>query len=246
MLNGKTAIVTGASRGIGREIAIELGKAGANVVVNYASNKEAALEVVKSIEGNGGSAMAIAADVSKKEDVENLFKETMGKYKTVDILVNNAGITKDGLLLRMKEADWQNVIQTNLNGVFYCTQQASKIMVKKRYGRIINITSVIGIVGNTGQCNYAAAKAGVIGFTKSVAKELAGRGITVNAVAPGFIETDMTRVLPDKVKQSILVSIPLGFFGQPTDVAKTVTFLASDDARYITGQVINIDGGMVM
>jgi 3-oxoacyl-[acyl-carrier protein] reductase len=190
--------------------------------------------------------MAIAADVSKKEDVENLFKETMGKYKTVDILVNNAGITKDGLLLRMKEADWQNVIQTNLNGVFYCTQQASKIMVKKRYGRIINITSVIGIVGNIGQCNYAAAKAGVIGFTKSVAKELAGRGITVNAVAPGFIETDMTRVLPDKVKQSILVSIPLGFFGQPTDVAKTVTFLASDDARYITGQVINIDGGMVM
>jgi 3-oxoacyl-[acyl-carrier protein] reductase len=244
LLTGKVAIVTGASRGIGRAIALQLAEIGAKVVVNYASSSGAADELVAQISSSGGEAIAVQADVSKAEQMDALFTTVMAQWGRVDILVNNAGITRDTLLLRMKPEDWQAVIDTNLTGVFLATRLASKIMLKQKSGRIINIASVAGQMGNPGQANYSAAKAGVIGFTKTVAKELATRGITVNAVAPGFIATDMTN---DLKAEGILQYIPLGRYGQPEEVAGMVRFLASDTAAaYITGQTFNVDGGMVM
>ncbi len=245
LLQGQVAIVTGASRGIGRAIALELAKHGATIIVNYASSSGAADNVVADISAAGGQAIALQADVSKAEQVDTLFSTVMDKFKRIDIIVNNAGITRDTLLLRMKPEDWQAVIDLNLTGVFLCTRAASKIMLKQRSGRIINIASVAGQMGNPGQANYSAAKAGVIGFTKTVAKELASRGITVNAVAPGFIATDMTSNLSNT--EDILKYIPLGRYGQPEEIAGMVRFLAADPAAaYITGQVFNVDGGMVM
>lgn len=246
LLGGKIALVTGASRGIGRAIALTLAKEGAKVAVNYAGNVEAANEVKKSIEDAGGEAIVIGADVSKSEAAEKMVEEVVQKFGGIDILVNNAGITRDGLLARMKDEDFDAVINTNLKGVFYATRAVTKIMMKARKGRVINMASVVGITGNAGQANYSAAKAGVIGFTKTVAKELAGRGITANAIAPGFIETDMTAVVPEKAKEAMLQNIPVKRAGKPEDVANAVLFLASDMAGYITGQVLNVDGGMVM
>lgn len=244
-LAGRVAIVTGASRGIGRAIAIALAIEGAFVVVNYASSRGAADEVVATITQAGGKAIALQADVSQADQVENLVKTVMDQWGRIDILVNNAGITRDTLLMRMKLEDWQAVIDLNLSGVFLCTRAVAKIMLKQKAGRIINIASVAGQMGNPGQGNYSAAKAGVIGFTKTIAKELASRGITVNAVAPGFITTDMTKDL--KGTEELLKYIPLGRFGQPEEVAGLVRFLAADPAAaYITGQVMNVDGGMVM
>ncbi len=244
-LEGQVAIITGASRGIGRAIAVALATEGAKVVVNYASSARAAEEVVAEIKASGGEAIAIHADVSQEVQVDGLFKSAINTWGRVDILVNNAGITRDTLLLRMKLADWQLVIDLNLTGVFLATRAVSKIMLKQKSGRIINIASVAGQMGNPGQGNYSAAKAGVIGFTKTVAKELASRGITVNAVAPGFIATDMTADLANT--DEILKFIPLGRYGKPEEIAGMVRFLASDPAAaYITGQVFNVDGGMVM
>lgn len=244
-LQGQVAIVTGASRGIGREIALLLAAEGAQVAVNYASSSTAADQVVAEIAAMGSQAIALQADVSKADQVDALITAVTEKWGRVDILVNNAGITRDTLLLRMKPEDWQAVIDLNLTGVFLCTRAVSKIMLKQRSGRIINITSVAGQMGNPGQANYSAAKAGVIGFTKTVAKELASRGVTVNAVAPGFIETDMTSSLGNQ--EEILKFIPLGRYGKPEEVAGLVRFLAADPAAaYITGQVMNVDGGMVM
>jgi 3-oxoacyl-[acyl-carrier protein] reductase len=243
-LRDRVAIVTGASRGIGRAVALALASEGANVVVNYASSSNAAEEVVAAITEAGGNAITAQADVSKVEQVDALLNTTLEKFGRVDVLVNNAGITRDTLLLRMKPEDWQAVIDLNLTGVFLCTKAVSKGMLKQRSGRIINIASVAGQMGNPGQANYSAAKAGVIGFTKTVAKELASRGITVNAVAPGFIVTDMTN---DLKSEEILKYIPLGRYGEPEEVAGMVRFLAADSAAaYITGQVFNVDGGMVM
>jgi 3-oxoacyl-[acyl-carrier protein] reductase len=243
-LRDQVAIVTGASRGIGRSTALALAAEGANVVVNYASSSSAADEVVAEITQMGCGAVALQADVSQVDQVDALVNAVMEKWGRVDVLVNNAGITRDGLLLRMKPEDWQAVINLNLTGVFLCTKAVSKIMLKQKSGRIINITSVAGQMGNPGQANYSAAKAGVIGFTKTVAKELASRGITVNAVAPGFIATDMTH---DLKLDEILKSIPLGRYGQPEEVAGLICFLAADRAAaYITGQIMNVDGGMVM
>lgn len=243
-LQEKVAIVTGASRGIGRATALALASEGASVVVNYASSQESADKVVAEIMAMGSQAIALPADVSKADQVDSLVNAVMEKWGRVDVLVNNAGITRDTLLLRMKPEDWQAVIDLNLTGVFLCTRAASKIMLKQRSGRIINITSVAGQMGNPGQANYSAAKAGVIGFTKTVAKELASRGITVNAVAPGFIATDMTS---DLKAEEILKFIPLSRYGQPEEVAGMIRFLAADPAAaYITGQVMNVDGGMVM
>lgn len=245
-LDGKTALITGASRGIGRAIAIRLASEGAAVAINYAGNAKAAEEVKSIIEAAGGKAMLVQADVSSAESVDAMIKEVVEAFGGIDILVNNAGITRDGLLMRMKEEDWDAVINTNLKGVFYCTKAVSKLMMKKRAGRIVNMASVVGLTGNAGQANYAAAKAGVIGFSKTMAKELASRGITVNMVAPGYIDTDMTAVLSESVRETMVSGIPLGRAGTPEDVANAVLFLVSDDASYITGQVINVDGGMVM
>lgn len=243
-LQGKVAIVTGASRGIGRATALALATEGAKVVVNYASSKEAADQAVAEIVALGSEAIALPADVSKADQVDALISATLEQWGQIDVLVNNAGITRDTLLLRMKPEEWQAVIDLNLTGVFLCTRAVSKIMLKQRSGRIINITSVAGQMGNPGQANYSAAKAGVIGFTKTVAKELSTRGITVNAVAPGFITTDMTS---DLKSDEILKFIPLGRYGQPEEVAGMIRFLAADPAAaYITGQVMNVDGGMVM
>jgi 3-oxoacyl-[acyl-carrier protein] reductase len=243
-LLGKIALVTGASRGIGRAIALALATEGASIAVNYASSSSAADEVVGIITAAGGSAIALKADVAQPEQVESLLAAVLEKWGRVDILVNNAGITRDTLLLRMKLEEWQAVIDLNLTGVFLCTKAVSKGMLKQKSGRIINITSVAGQMGNPGQANYSAAKAGVIGFTKTVAKELASRGITVNAVAPGFITTDMTSNLKS---DEILKYIPLGRYGEPEEIAGMVRFLAADSAAaYITGQVFNVDGGMVM
>jgi len=244
LLGDPVAVVTGASRGIGRAIALVLAAQGAKVVVNYANSPAAAEAVVQEIQDFGGGAIAIKADVSQPSEVDAMIEQVMAKWQRIDVLVNNAGITKDGLLLRMKLEDWQKVIDLNLTGVFLCTKAVSKIMLKQKAGRIINITSVVGETGNAGQANYSAAKAGVIGFTKSVAKELASRGITVNAVAPGFITTDMTK---DVKANDILGHIPLGRYGKPEEVAGMVRFLAADAAAsYITGQIFNVDGGMVM
>ncbi|AHJ31205.1 3-oxoacyl-[acyl-carrier-protein] reductase [Nodularia spumigena] len=245
LLQGQVAIITGASRGIGRAIALELATQGATIIVNYANYSGAAESVVADIIADGGQAIALQADVSQAQQVDTLISTVMEKFKRIDILVNNAGITRDTLLLRMKPEDWQAVIDLNLTGVFLCTRAVSKIMLKQRSGRIINIASVAGQMGNPGQANYSAAKAGVIGFTKTVAKELASRGITVNAVAPGFIATDMTSSLSNT--EDILKYIPLGRYGQPEEIAGMVRFLAADPAAaYITGQVFNVDGGMVM
>ncbi|MCY7407047.1 MAG: 3-oxoacyl-[acyl-carrier-protein] reductase [Alkalinema sp. CAN_BIN05] len=243
-LQGKVALVTGASRGIGRATALALASEGAAVMVNYASSSSAAAEVVAEIEANGGRAIAFKANVANSDEVDKLIAATMEKFGRIDVLVNNAGITRDTLLLRMKLEDWQAVIDLNLTGVFLCTRAVSKIMLKQKSGRIINITSVAGQMGNAGQSNYSASKAGVIGFTKTVARELAPRAITVNAVAPGFIATDMT----DGLKaDAILQMIPLARYGQPEEVAGMIQFLASSPAAaYITGQVFNVDGGMVM
>jgi 3-oxoacyl-[acyl-carrier protein] reductase len=243
-LKSQVALVTGASRGIGKAIALSLATEGASVVVNYANSSAAAEEIVEEIVAGGGKAIARQADVSKADQVDDLLKAVMDKWQRIDILVNNAGITRDTLLLRMKPEDWQAVIDLNLTGVFLCTRAVSKVMLKQRSGRIINIASVSGQMGNPGQANYSAAKAGVIGFTKTVAKELAVRGITSNAVAPGFITTDMTSGVQ---AEDILKYIPLGRYGQPEEIAGMVRFLAADPAAaYITGQVFNVDGGMVM
>mgnify|MGYP001801324853 FL=1 len=243
-LREQVAVVTGASRGIGRAIGQEFAKLGATVVVNYASSSKAAEELVSDITAAGGNAIALQADVSKEEQVDNLVKTVLEKFNKIDILVNNAGITRDTLLLRMKPEDWQAVINLNLTGVYLCTRAVSKGMLKKRSGRIINIASVAGQMGNPGQANYSAAKAGVIGLTKTLAKEFASRGITVNAVSPGFIDTDMTSEIQS---EEILKAIPLGRYGKPEEIAGMVRFLAADNAAaYITGQTFNVDGGMVM
>ncbi|MEM8602916.1 MAG: 3-oxoacyl-[acyl-carrier-protein] reductase [Cyanobacteria bacterium P01_H01_bin.121] len=243
-LTDHVVVVTGASRGIGRSVALALAAEGAKVVVNYASSSDAANQVVSTIQAQGKEAIALQADVAQEEQVDALFKQVMAKWGRIDVLVNNAGITRDGLLMRMKTADWQAVINLNLSGVFLCSRAVSKIMLKQRSGRIVNMASVVGEMGNPGQANYSAAKAGVLGLTKSMAKELASRGVTVNAVAPGFIETDMTKNIQ---QEELLKYIPLGRYGTASEVAGLVRFLAADPAAaYITGQVINVDGGMVM
>lgn len=246
MLKGKCALVTGASRGIGKAIALKLASLGANLVLNYRSSEEEALEVEKQVKDMGVDAISIKGDISKLEDVEKLVSTAKEKFGAIDIMVNNAGITKDSLILRMKEEDFDTVIDVNLKGVFNCLKAITPIMVKQKYGKIINLSSVVGISGNAGQVNYSASKAGVIGMTKSLAKEVASRGINVNAVAPGFIETDMTDVLGDKYKDEIKKNIPLKKLGKPEDVANVVAFLASESSDYITGQVIHVDGGMLM
>ncbi len=241
----KTAVVTGGSRGIGRAICIKLAGMGINIVTCYAHGEEAAQETVRLCREQGVSAEAVRADVAVREDVDMLFEEAKKITGTIDILVNNAGITRDNLMLRMSDDDFNQVIDTNLRGAFYCMRAAVKTMMKKRYGRIVNISSIVGVNGNAGQVNYAASKAGIIGMTKSTAKELGSRNITCNAVAPGFIATDMTSVLSDNVKEQIAASIALNRMGTPEDVANAVGFLVSDDAQYITGQVLCVDGGMI-
>ncbi len=243
-MKGKVALVTGSTRGIGKAIAVKLASLGMQVVVNGTTNEERIRSTVGEIEEKGGKAIGIKADVSKKEDVAFLFEEISKKFGRLDILVNNAGITRDALLMRMSEEDWDEVIRVNLKSVFLCSKEAFKMMRKNRWGRIVNITSIVGIIGNAGQANYAASKAGMIGVTKSLAKEFASSGILVNAVAPGFIVTDMTAKLSDKVKDAFLSMIPLKRFGEPEDIANVVAFLVSEDAAYITGQVISVNGGM--
>ncbi|WP_210129415.1 3-oxoacyl-[acyl-carrier-protein] reductase [Staphylococcus sp. GDX8P66P] len=242
----KNALVTGASRGIGRSIAIQLAEEGYNVAVNFAGNKEKAEAVVAEIKAKGVESFAIQANVANGDEVKALIKEVVSQFGTVDVLVNNAGITRDNLLMRMKESEWDDVIDTNLKGVFNCIQKVTPQMLRQRSGSIINLSSVVGAVGNPGQANYVATKAGVIGLTKSAAKELASRNITVNAVAPGFIVSDMTDALTDDLKDQMLQQIPLSRFGEDTDIANTVAFLASDKAKYITGQTIHVNGGMFM
>lgn len=246
MLKGKCALVTGSSRGIGKAIALKLASLGANLVLNYRSSESEALEVEKQVKDMGVDAISIKGDISNLMDVENLVSSAKEKFGSIDIMVNNAGITKDALILRMKEEDFDTVIDVNLKGVFNCLKTITPIMVRQRHGKIINLSSVVGISGNAGQVNYSASKAGVIGMTKSLAKEVGSRGINVNAVAPGFIETDMTGVLGEKYKDEIKRNIPLKKLGNPEDVANVVAFLASKDSDYITGQVIHVDGGMLM
>ncbi len=246
MLNGKCAVVTGASRGIGKAIALKLASLGANIVINYRSSEKEALEVENEIKEMGVEAISIKADISKLDEVDNLIKTSKEKFGTIDIIVNNEGITKDNLILRMKEEDFDNVIDVNLKGVFNCLKSITPVMVRQKKGKIINISSVVGISGNAGQVNYAASKAGIIGMTKSLAKEIGTRGINVNAVAPGFIDTEMTESLGEKIKEEAKKNIPLKRFGTVQDVAEVVAFLASDESDYITGQVIHVDGGMLM
>ncbi|WP_127585763.1 3-oxoacyl-[acyl-carrier-protein] reductase [Paenibacillus koleovorans] len=245
-LQGKTALVTGASRGIGRAIAIALAEAGADVAVNYAGSEQAAADVVAHIESLGRRAFKVKADVASSEQVEDMVKQVLDRFERLDILVNNAGITRDNLIMRMKEEEFDQVINTNLKGVFNCIKAVTRPMMKQRSGRIINISSVVGVLGNAGQANYVAAKAGVIGLTKSTARELASRNITVNAVAPGYIVTDMTDKLSPDMQTQLLSQIPLSRLGQPEDIARVVRFLASDEAVYMTGQTLHVDGGMYM
>ncbi len=245
-LSDKISLVTGGSRGIGREIALKLSEEGSHIGFFYSSNEEQARDTVKAIEANGVKAIAVKVDVSQEEGVVEAVKKIEEDLGAIDILVNNAGITRDNLLVRMSEKDWSDVIDINLKGAFLTTKAVARKMMRKRYGKIINISSIVGVRGNIGQANYSASKAGLIGFTKSMAQEFASRGIRVNALAPGFIETDMTDVLSDDVKDQMLKNIPLGALGKPEDIANLVVFLASKKADYITGQVINIDGGMVM
>ena len=245
-LQGKTALVTGSSRGIGKAIALELARRGANIAVNYAGSEDKAAETVEAIETLGVQAIKIQANVADESSVKSMIKEVTKTFGSLDILVNNAGITKDNLLLRMKEEEFDQVVETNLKGAFLCTKAAARPMMKQRAGKIINVASVVGVSGNPGQANYVAAKSGLIGLTKSNAKELASRNILVNAVAPGFITTDMTDALTEEQQAEILKQIPLEKLGQPEDIANVVCFLASNDAAYITGQTIHIDGGMVM
>ncbi len=246
ILEGQVAIVTGASRGIGRSIALTLAEAGANLVLNYAGNEERARQVLNEVEALGRKAIIVKANIAKSNEVDILIQQTIDTFGKIDILVNNAGITRDNLVMRMKEEEWDDVIETNLKGVYLCSKAVTRTMMKQRYGRIINISSVVGVLGNAGQANYVAAKAGVIGLTKSMARELASRNITVNAVAPGFIETDMTSTLTDEVRTGLMGQIPLARLGKPEDVARVVKFLASPDADYMTGQTLHVDGGMVM
>lgn len=246
MFKDRVAIVTGAARGIGKGIALRLAEQGATVVVNYAGSEAAANEVVESIKANGGEAMAYKCNVAELAEVEQMVAAVVEKYGRVDILVNNAGITKDNLILKMSEQDFEDVINVNLKGAFNGIKAVTKQMMKQRYGRIVNLSSVVGAMGNAGQANYCASKAGVIGLTMSAARELASRNITVNAVAPGFIDTDMTKVLPDAVKESLLAQIPAKKLGDVADIANAVEFLAKEDSAYITGQVIHVNGGLYM
>ena len=246
MLRGKIAVVTGGSRGIGKAVAERLASEGAFVIIKYNGSYECAKKVKQGILDKGGKAEILQCDVSEFAACESFIKEIIGTYGRIDILVNNAGITRDELVMRMSEKDFDDVISTNLKGTFHCIRFASRHMMKQRQGRIINMSSVVGVTGNAGQANYAASKAGVIGLTKSVARELASRNITVNAIAPGFIETEMTEVLPEKIKEEIKGNIPFGTLGKPEDVAAAVMFLASEEAGYITGQVLHVDGGMVI
>ena len=246
MLNDKIAIVTGASRGIGRELALALAKEGAAVIVNYNGSEAKALEVVALIEAAGGKAEAVQCNIADYQKTAEMMKYVVDKYGRVDILINNAGLTKDNLLMKMSEEEYDMVLDTNLKGAFNCTKHLSRQFLKQKSGRIINMSSVCGVIGNAGQANYSASKAGLIGMTKAVAKELGSRGITCNAVAPGFIDTEMTEVLPDTVKAAAIEAIPMKRFGTTGDVADLVVFLASDKAKYITGQVICVDGGMAM
>ncbi|MFB5673545.1 3-oxoacyl-[acyl-carrier-protein] reductase [Paenibacillus terreus] len=245
-LSGKTALVTGASRGIGRSIALALAEAGANVAVNYAGSEQAAADTADLIRAKGVEAITVRANVGKADEAEQMVKQVTDTWGRIDILVNNAGITRDNLIMRMKEEEFDQVIETNLKGVYNCLKAATRPMMKQRSGRIINISSVVGVLGNPGQANYVAAKAGVIGLTKSAARELASRQITVNCVAPGFIDTDMTQVLPDELREKLLGDIPLARLGRPEEVAEVVLFLASDASSYMTGQTLHVDGGMYM
>lgn len=246
MSENKVALITGATRGIGKEIALELAANGFDIAVNYRNEQAGMEELKKEIEKNNVRCEFVKADVANFEDCESMVKETIEKFGKIDVLVNNAGITKDGLIMRMKKEDFESVIDVNLTGTFNVTRNVIPHMLKQRSGRIINVSSVVGVAGNAGQTNYSASKAGIIGFTKSLAKEVASRNILVNAIAPGFIDTDMTSVLSDAVKEGINAQIPLKRMGTPREVAKVVKFLSSEDSSYVTGQVINIDGGMVM
>lgn len=245
-MSGRVALVTGASRGIGRAVAIELASRGYRVAINYQSSQTAAEEAAAIIREAGGTAVAVQADVSYPEQVKSLFNTVTKELGPVEVLVNNAGITRDNLLMRMNEDEWLAVLRTNLNSVYYCTKEIIRPMMKARFGRIVAMSSVSGLVGNAGQVNYAAAKAGILGLIKSIAREAGSRGVTANAVAPGYIETDMTSALPEETRRDILSRIPLGRYGSPLDIARAVAFLVSDDASYITGQVLAVDGGMTM